>query len=733
MFLFFYQFVSLAALGLFFFIQNRAALFLPYDGAYMQQLAKFHFEWSVPTTQMILNPLQGLGGMTFPLNFWFSPASLLTFLLKGATPNAVLYYTCITLEFFASMWFLSYALGASRRVRAFASWMGTLLVTPFLVPPVLNNLVFYPISGIFPSIIEHIAFSNIIIALLLRLRSTKSILSAALALLVFIVSLVGFPFSAVLSFPLLAVFFFYALSGKPFALKARRFSIGCVLGFIILAGLPMVYIAALLLPTVPSFFNPELIYGRPSWVFISILFHIFFNLGWMSSVVFLTGIVGGVMAWRYANGLLRAVARIYVIYALALVATGILLTFVITWYRGPTLLYFEWFTWPLIFVYASFLWGEVFRRLGSLIPLQLRTRFAVGRIAPSTLFVLVAPILIFLVLSVVNRPKDIRALPVPPKVTPLVDVLKSRCALNPGDPWRGSVATFTGLALPEKGTSWPDNVSYDCTLWQETGNDHRAVGLWWHGIPTLFTYDQYMNPEYYYLMTRLFASERDFQQRSVVVLTQPDARLLGLFGVRYVVTQDELNEKQPARLIQRYLPWDGFSTATAKPVSGKSQLLLYEIDRPNLGNFSPTKQWVEATAAGTLAKIQDLEFQPTQNVVLSKPIEGVLMEASDTAFIWEKDGISVRAQSKGQSLLVLPLQYSHCLEIKSKAATNAKENLRLVRADLVLTGVVFSGPLDAKIFYNFGPFSGPFGRIQDYLEAKQMQLGADVRSADKGR
>lgn len=731
MFSLLYQLISLTALSLFFFTRNKAALYLPYDGAYMQQVVKLHFEWSLPTTNVILSPLQGLGGITFPLNYWFSPSSLVSYLLKGTTPDSVILYTVVTLEFFLSMLFLAHALGASRRVTTLAAWTATLLVMPFALPPSENKLTFYAISGLIPWIIEHIAISNVIIALLVLLRTAKprmAVLYAVFILAAFVVSLVALPFSIVLSIPLLAVFFFYALSAKPFAFMGRGPSTVFVLGFLALAALPMVYILALLLHTVPSFFNSELLYGRGSWVYISILFHNLFGVGWLSSIVYVTGIAGGVLAWRHATGTLREVARIYVLYALALITTGILLTFGFTWYRGPTILYFEWFSWPLIFLYMAVFLETIFRRCGHyLLPVRLRNIFVTGRIARFIPTALAAPFLIAVGILLVNGSGVMKVqMPVPPVVTPLAETLISRCALAPGEPWRGSVATFTGLAQGKASTSWSVNAEYDIALWKETGNDHRATGLWWHGVPTLFSYNQYLNPEYYYTMTRLFASERDSQQRSVVVLTKPDAHLLGLFGVRFVVTESELPPGEPAKLLQRYAPWNAFSSTHSR--SGQPPpLLLYELDRPNLGDFSPTEQLVEPTAAGSLAIIQAPGFQPEQSVVLTSPLEGELHKANEASFIWEKDGITVRGQSDGQSLLVLPLQYSTCLEIEQQSGAAANQPARLVRADLVLTGVLFTNRLDAKIRYNFGPFSQPLCRVQDYFEAKGMHLGADAR------
>jgi len=119
-----YHVFSLVALCLFFFNENKTALYLPYDGTYMQQLFKFYFEWSTPTTNLVVSPLQGLGGITFPLNYWFSPASVFSFAVGGSTVNSVTFYTILAIEFFLSTMLLAHALGVTRRIALNSSWVG---------------------------------------------------------------------------------------------------------------------------------------------------------------------------------------------------------------------------------------------------------------------------------------------------------------------------------------------------------------------------------------------------------------------------------------------------------------------------------------------------------------------------------------------------------------------------------------------------------------------------------
>ena len=48
---------------------------------------------------------------------------------------------------------------------------------------------------------------------------------------------------------------------------------------------------------------------------------------------------------------------------------------------------------------------------------------------------------------------------------------------------------------------------------------------------------------------------------------------------------------------------------------------------------------------------------------------------------------------------------------------------RLLRADLLLTGVLFSGDLDARIALNTGPFVNPLCRLDDVADDKLMGIG----------
>jgi hypothetical protein len=224
----------LALLCLYFFTRNNDALFLPYDGAYMRQLIKFNLDWAKFGMGITLNPLQDLGSFNFPINYWLSPAAILSYFLHGKLPDSILIYTFITLEFFISIWILASALGASTTTRLASSWLGSVMVMPFIVPMAVSWLSFYLISGIVPYIIEHLAISNIMVAIIIGIEwrnPQRAMAYSALLLAVIVYSIAVYPITVLISIPLTALLFAVTLLNQPPALVLSRRTIMVLLIF----------------------------------------------------------------------------------------------------------------------------------------------------------------------------------------------------------------------------------------------------------------------------------------------------------------------------------------------------------------------------------------------------------------------------------------------------------------------------------------------------------------------
>jgi hypothetical protein len=153
-------------------------------------------------------------------------------------------------------------------------------------------------------------------------------------------------------------------------------------------------------------------------------------------------------------------------------------------------------------------------------------------------------------------------------------------------------------------------------------------------------------------------------------------------------------------------------------------IYAYELDNPNLGNYSPTEAVVAADAPAMAAAMKHDSFDYRTRAVVERDLPSGLVPASSGQLFYERGGIRIRGVSPGQSLLVLPLQFSHSLKvIENKGAP--PESLELRRVNIVETGLLFSGTIAVKLAHVFGPFRGSAGRLQDIEDCKRLGIRED--------
>jgi hypothetical protein len=68
----------------------------------------------------------------------------------------------------------------------------------------------------------------------------------------------------------------------------------------------------------------------------------------------------------------------------------------------------------------------------------------------------------------------------------------------------------------------------------------------------------------------------------------------------------------------------------------------------------------------------------------------------------------------------VPLEFSHCIELRQRQPATQPDGARLVRVDGVLTGVLFEREIDAVLAFRFGPLTNPTCRWKDYRELQSM-------------
>jgi hypothetical protein len=443
--------------------------------------------------------------------------------------------------------------------------------------------------------------------------------------------------------------------------------------------------------------------SRGSLAFASI----YYGSGSLGRAVVTLGLIGALYAAVTGSYKLRAFAWTHIVLTIAFQLVALLVVNFAVGYHGPSPLYFELMVWPIMIIFAGFIVVMALQTVAEILMLVFRRiGWRIGVTVQRGLF---AAVPLFLIIS--NLPFFVgrqtssceSAGFFPVRATAITDRLEQEIAIRAGSPFRGLVATFRG-AQGKDSVDWFALHGSDGQLWQSIGNDLRLVGLWWFNIPTLFQYSPLISPPYYLLLTEFLARPADRQVRSVVVLTQPNERMLKLWGVRFIIAD--------------FNPGFGF-TRVEMPVLRQLPVQLVELPNANLGDYSPTEiQPVNSFKEG-LRAMRDPSFDGRRTLVTEHPLVGPFVPAEGATLHYQKSGFSVRATSTGRSVLVLPIQYSRCWSI-----TGEGEPV-LFRANMMQLGISFTGQLAGNLVFRLGPVFASTCRIEDIRDVERL----DIRNA----
>jgi hypothetical protein len=300
---------------------------------------------------------------------------------------------------------------------------------------------------------------------------------------------------------------------------------------------------------------------------------------------------------------------------------------------------------------------------------------------------------------------------------PILGCLKKELAIPPSGEFRGSVATV--VCVP--GGPLASRLGFaDDAPWtkKNIGTVPGALlsfhpqlfitDLWELGIPTLEEYNQLITPPFYFVFSRALSRPKDYQSRNWAFVTLPRPRLMAALGVRFIMTDVRMHD-----LVLFF--------RTSQTNADGVTLFLYELVRPNLGDYSPTKVRVVKDAREAIDRMVSDGMRFEEEVLLFDELPSPTLVQAESAWIaFERGGVRIRAKSRGTSLLVLPLQFSNSLEVVPTQSGAGAERVKLVRTNLLQAGIFFSGDIDVKIAHVFGPFRGTAGRRRDIEDCKRL-------------
>jgi len=690
--------ISLLILSPVAFHSKTPLVFYRFDGTYLLIAAVVQKMWSVSDWSFTSNPLQGIGGLELPQHNLMDPGLWLAAHLPASIgPTAAMTFYAALLA--ATVCWLATRLRMAPLPTIVAAWLGPLLALPYVYP----SLGFEFLWGD-PTYIMLIATSTAVI--LLFLDFGRGPLAADAARFVAIAAVCAFqliqlPNFAPVSLVVLAFFGVVALAMAA-SMRERWIKLAG-------AGVLGVLAAAVFAPLIfglygfakPTFFWYEF-FARPGSP-RDLTFFIAYYSRWPAWIVYGLSLAGALHAALRGNETMRLMARGFL--ALILVNLALILVINEAW-KGPRIAYIDFYLYPLYCVFAV----HAVAAAAELLKLGNWASPANSRAAILALCVLPWLVLIDYRPPPLERPlvRNYNPFVWPPLETPLTKFLAGEIAVRPGSAFRGRVASVAGSDYDPSWVSAPfiNQHNYDVLSLFLTGNDHRMYGMWYYNIPTLFETNQFSSPFFHLVNARLVNAPGARDLRSHETQSIVNDRIMALLGVRYLLSDKLLPERTPV--------------LSYRLVEGRD-LYVYPVPDPNLAGYAVTKVRRAASGQEAIALLADPAFDPRSTAVLTTSDElPPLVPVSASGLTIERGGYRVEAGSPGTSLLVLPIEYSHCL--RADLTTTGADSPRLLRANLTMAAILFSGRVEGSLKLRFGPLSS-LCRIEDWQDANALRLG----------
>jgi hypothetical protein len=690
--------ISLLILSPIAFHSKSPLVFYRFDGTFLLIEAAMKKVWSVSDWYFTTNPLQGIGGLELPQHYFIDPALWLAAHLPASIgPTAAMTFYAVLLA--ATICWLATRLGMAPLPTIFAAWLGPLLALPYVYP----SLGFDFLWGD-PTYIMLIALNTAAILLFLDLGRGPWVADVGRFFAIAAVcayAFLQFPNFAPVSLIGLA---FFGVVALLMAASARERWIKLT-GAIALGGLAVATFGPLIFGLYgfakPTFFWYEF-FARPGSL-RDLTFFIADYSRWPGWVVYGLSLAGALHAALRGNETMRPMARGLLTFIL--VNLALILLFNESW-KGPRIAYVDIYAYPFYCVFA------VHAVAAAVESLDLGNWVSPANSRAAILTVCALPWLVLIDSRPppLERPlvRNLNPFIWPPAETPVTKFLADEIAVRPGSAFRGRVASVAGSDYDPQWVSGPfiSQHYYDVLNLFFTGNDHRMYGLWYYGIPTLFETNQFSSPFFHLVNARLLnvPGARDFRSHETQSIVND--RIMALLGVRYLLSDKVLADRTP--LLHYRL------------VEGRD-LYIYSVLGANLAGYAIMQTQTAASGREAIALLANPSFDPRTTAVLTAPEElPPLVPVSASSLTIERGGYRIEADSSAVSLLVLPIEYSHCLQ--ANLTTSGAMPPRLLRVNLAMAGILFSGAVKGRLTLRYGPLSSGC-RMEDWREAEALRIG----------
>ena len=226
-------------------------------------------------------------------------------------------------------------------------------------------------------------------------------------------------------------------------------------------------------------------------------------------------------------------------------------------------------------------------------------------------------------------------------------------------------------------------------------------------IPALNDYSHLLSPFQYAFSKQFFFDPAQPQSRNHLVYANTNVHLYSLLGVQYL-----------------RLAWLGSPLSNLNETNSYSAVqysegdFLVRLKNVNLGNYSPTRLIVARSLDETFQIMDKNSFAPMDEIVVYKQLGADFVRVGKTNLSVDGGDLRIVAESSGKTLIILPIEFSHCLRFQSN---NKNSNLiDVFRADGILTGLIFENELDVTTKFRYGVFTNNKCRLKDLADFKLL-------------
>lgn len=302
--------------------------------------------------------------------------------------------------------------------------------------------------------------------------------------------------------------------------------------------------------------------------------------------------------------------------------------------------------------------------------------------------------------------------------------------LLPGEQFNGRFAMMFPVDYPDCCPDWNDfeeklptgNMSgiQMMTLSMiplfEFARDLQYIVPWSLKVPTLTEYSPLISSQSYLFLSETLAKSGDKQSRSILVLRKVNPKIMEMLGIRWLLTDAVIEGKSPIVSVEGKVSNRQDGSRFNNPTKDLT-LYLYEFAGANLRGWSPTSVSYSSGTLTTIEKIVSARFDPKRDVIVDSggTDKSDLTQAVVQNLSLVTNGYKVRAESIGESILVLPIEYSNCW-VWSSDEPEKEKFPTIVRANGVLVGLHFVGSIDGQITFRTGPFMMPGCKLKDRVD-----------------